>query len=150
MGVRIDPALASELERFGGDTATKCFNCGNCTAVCALSEGDITFPRMQIRYMQLGLKDKLLESTEPWMCYYCGGCSDTCPRQAHPGELMMAARRWLISMYDWTGLSRLMYRHEAWEFGLLAVVALVVLALFTLPAEFGFRLLAQHPEAREP
>jgi hypothetical protein len=62
---------------------------------------------------------------------------------------MMASRRWLISMYDWTGLSRLMYKKEAWEFGMLAIVALVVLALFSLPENFGFRLLARHPEARQ-
>jgi hypothetical protein len=61
---------------------------------------------------------------------------------------MMAGRRWLISMYDWTRISRLMYQHELWEVGFLAVVALIVLALFTLPAGFGFRLLAEHPEAR--
>jgi hypothetical protein len=62
---------------------------------------------------------------------------------------MMAGRRWLISMYDWTGLSRLMYRNERWEVVMLAIVAAAVLALFTLPEQFGFRLLAAHPEARE-
>ena len=38
-----------ELAHFGGETLTKCFNCGNCTAVCALSEGDTVFPRKIIR-----------------------------------------------------------------------------------------------------
>jgi len=52
-------------------------------------------------------------------------------------------------MYDWTGLSRLMYKWPAWEIGLLALVAAVVLGLFTIPENFGFRLLAQHPEARQ-
>jgi hypothetical protein len=97
----------------------------------------------------MGLKGKMLESMDPWLCYYCGDCSDTCPREAEPGKLMMASRRWLISMYDWTGLSRLMYRWPAWEVGLLALVAAVVLGLFTIPENFGFRLLAQHPEARQ-
>jgi hypothetical protein len=40
-----------------------------------------------------------------------------------------------------------MYRKEAWELGMLAVAAAIVLALFTVPANFGFSLLAQHPEA---
>jgi ferredoxin len=147
MSVRVDPGVVSELAIYGGDTITKCFNCGNCTAICSLSKEDTVFPRRYIRYTQLGLKSKMLESVDPWLCYYCGDCSDTCPRDAKPGKLMMASRRWLISMYDWTGLSRLMYMKEVWELGLLAIVALVVLGLFTLPSNFGFQLLARHPEA---
>ncbi len=147
MSVRVDTGVVSELAKYGGDTVTKCFNCGNCTAVCSLSKEDTVFPRRYIRYTQLGLKGKMLESIDPWLCYYCGDCSDTCPRDAKPGKLMMASRRWLISRYDWTGLSRLMYGAGAWELGMLAIVALIVLGLFTLPANFGFQLLAQHPEA---
>lgn len=147
MSVRVDTGVVSELAKYGGDTVTKCFNCGNCTAVCSLSKEDTVFPRRYIRYTQLGLKGKMLESIDPWLCYYCGDCSDTCPRDAKPGKLMMASRRWLISRYDWTGLSRLMYGAGAWELGMLGIVALIVLGLFTLPANFGFQLLAQHPEA---
>jgi heterodisulfide reductase subunit C len=37
---------------------------------------------------------------DPWLCYYCGDCSATCPKAAEPGETMMAARRWLTAQYD--------------------------------------------------
>ena len=83
---RVNPALAAELAEFGGDTLTRCFNCGNCTAVCGLSKGDTVFPRKMIRYLQLGLEDRLIESPEPWLCYYCGTCSETCPREARAGR----------------------------------------------------------------
>jgi ferredoxin len=136
---RVDPALGEDLAAFGGSTLGRCFSCGNCTAVCGLSKGDTVFPRKIIRYLQVGLSDRLLESPEPWLCYYCGTCSDTCPRSAEPGELMMATRRWLVSRYDWTGLSRRMYLSEAWEFGLLAAIALLVLALFLVPGWLGVR-----------
>lgn len=149
MSLRVDPAVTAELSLYGGDTAVKCFNCGNCTAACSLTDQESVFPRRYIRYIQMGLREKMLGSLDPWLCYYCGDCSDTCPREAQPGNLMMASRRWLISMYDWTGLSRLMYRREWTELLMLGIVALVVLALFTLPASFGFQLLAAHPEARE-
>jgi ferredoxin len=150
MSVRVDPGLTEELRGFGGETASRCFNCGNCTAVCSLSGGErgATFPRRFIRYVQLGLPEKMESSVDPWLCYYCGDCSTTCPRDAQPGNLMMASRRWLTSRYDWTGLSRLMYRKPLAELGALAAVAAVVLLLFTLPESFGFRLLASHPEAR--
>ncbi len=149
MSYRVDPRMSAQLGQYGGETAMKCFNCGNCTAACSLTGQDSSIPRRYIRYIQLGLKEKMLGSLDPWMCYYCGDCSDTCPREAEPGKLMMASRRWLISMYDWTGLSRLMYKNERWELIMLGLVALLVLALFTLPSNFGFQLLAQHPEARE-
>jgi ferredoxin len=134
---RVNPSLAAEIAEFGGRTLGRCFSCGNCTAVCGLSKGDTVFPRKIIRYLQVGLSDRLLESPEPWLCYYCGTCSQTCPRDAEPGELMMATRRWLVSRYDWTGLSRRLYLSEAWEFGLLALVALFVLALFLVPGWLG-------------
>lgn len=145
---RVNDGLADELARFGGATLDRCFNCGNCTAVCGLSQSDHAFPRRVIRQLQLGLERRLLESTDPWLCYYCGQCSDTCPRQAEPGELMMATRRWLTSRYDWTGLSRRLYLGARWQVGMLLTVAVFVLALFVVPRDFGFRLLARHPEAQ--
>jgi len=145
---RVDPFITAQLAEYGGDTAVACFNCGNCTAACSLTNQDSVFPRRYIRYIQLGLKETMLGSLDPWLCYYCGDCSDTCPREAQPGKLMMASRRWLISMYDWTGLSRLMYVRESLEAVMLGIFAFFVLGLFLLPQSFGFRLLASHPEAR--
>ncbi len=149
MSVRVDPTIIEEFREFGAGTASRCFNCGNCTAACGLSGQDVNMPRRFIRYVQLGLGERMEASLDPWHCYYCGDCSDTCPRDAQPGNLMMASRRWLTSRYDWTGLSRLMYRYPAAELAALGLVAAVVLLLFALPAQFGFRLLALHPEARQ-
>lgn len=56
------------------------------------------------------MEDNLKSSLKPWLCYYCGECSTNCPRQANPGELMMSLRRWLTSVYDWTGLSGILYK----------------------------------------
>ncbi len=139
----VDPDFQHALKRFGAGSLTECFNCGNCTAVCPLSEGSTPFPRKLIRYSQLGLKGKLLQSPEPWLCFYCGECSKTCPRKANPAETMMSLRRYLTSAYDWTGLSSLMYRSAYWELGILALVSAVIVALFTLPQNFGFGLLSR-------
>jgi ferredoxin len=130
VSIRVDPELRREVAEFGGEDVNACFNCGNCTAVCPLSRDGTVFPRKIIRYLQLGMKDKLLTSPEPWLCYYCGECSETCPRQANPGETMMAVRRYLTSLYDWTGLSKRLYMSQAWEFAMLFVVALIVVGLF--------------------
>ena len=62
---RVNDGLGEELARFGGPTLDRCFNCGNCTAVCGLSDGEHAFPRRVIRHLQLGLEKRLLESTDP-------------------------------------------------------------------------------------
>ena len=136
MSTKIDPELMRDLEHFGLKDAKKCYHCGNCTAACPLSTPDNPFPRKLIRYAQLGLKDEIDRSPEPWLCYYCGDCSAKCPRGADPGEAMMAMRRYLTSRYDWTGFSRRFYTSETFEVVAVLVVALLVgagLVLFHAP-----------------
>jgi quinone-modifying oxidoreductase, subunit QmoC len=126
MSTKVDPYLMKDLEAFGLKDAKKCYNCGNCTAICPLSTPENQFPRKFVRYMQLGQKDKILQSPEPWLCYYCGDCSTKCPRGADPGETMMVARRYLTSLYDWTGFARKFYTSEKFEIMAISVVALLV------------------------
>jgi len=131
MSTRIDPTLKYELQEYGAVEIEKCFNCGNCTAICPLSSDGYTFPRNVIRLVQVGLKDRLAGSLDPWLCYYCGECSETCPKQAEPGETMMALRRWLTSQYDWTGLSHKLYTSKVWMISTLLIGAILVI-LFAL------------------
>lgn len=126
MSNKIDPNLMKDLEHYGLKDAKKCYNCGNCTAICPLSTPENQFPRKFVRYIQLGQKDKILQSPEPWLCYYCGDCSTACPRGADPGETMMVARRYLTSRYDWTGFARRFYTSERFEILAVTVVGLLV------------------------
>jgi Fe-S oxidoreductase len=132
MNHHVDPELYRELAKYGARDMEICMQCGLCSAACPLSSGTNSFPRKIYRYIQLGLKDKLLKSSVPWLCYYCGDCNKDCPRGAEPAETMMAARRWLTAQYDWTGLARRFYLSEAWEIGALAAVALGIIVLFCL------------------
>jgi ferredoxin len=141
--VEPDTELIRDVMEAGGGDLKKCFQCATCASTCSLSPEESTFPRKQMLLAQWGLKNELLKDPAPWLCFYCGECSKSCPRQANPGETMMALRRYLTTQYDWTGLSRLMYRSAVWEIGILALVAAVVVALFTLPQSFGFGLLSR-------
>ena len=135
MTVRIDPMLLKDLKEFGLKDASKCMHCGNCTAVCPLSTPENPFPRKFLKYAQMGFTDKIMESVEPWLCYYCGDCSDSCPRGADPGEAMMVMRRYLTSRYDWTGFSKRFYTSEIFEIVAVAIVAILVgLALWLFHA----------------
>jgi nitrate reductase gamma subunit/ferredoxin len=135
MATRIDTAVLRDMKSYGAFDISACFNCGNCTAVCPLSQDSVAFPRRMIRYAQLGQKSNVIASRELWLCYYCAECSDTCPRQAEPGEFMASARRFAIAGFDPTTIARRLYASSAFAWGLLAAVfaALVVILLAWSP-----------------
>jgi len=140
MTTTADLGLYGEIQKFGATDMTACFSCGNCTAICPLSENDATFPRRMIRYAQVGMKDALLSSKELWSCYHCGECSESCPTDADPGELMAAARRYAIASYDRTGIARNMYLRPM----LGTVFAILLAAFFAL-----FMYTAHGPQSSE-
>ena len=94
----ITPDFADELERFGLDTTLECFNCGTCAAICPLIYQH--FPRKMIRYAQIGARDRILQNAgELWRCLHCGLCTQTCPRGANPGELILGLRRYVVNQW---------------------------------------------------
>ena len=132
MATRLDPQLLKEFKEYGAVGIEKCFNCGNCTAICPLASDEYNFPRGVIRRVQIGQKEYMQEQLDPWLCYYCGDCSETCPKGAEPGETMMAARRWLTGQYDWTGLARKFYTSLTWELGSIVLVGLLVIWIIAM------------------
>jgi quinone-modifying oxidoreductase subunit QmoC len=83
-----------------------------------------------MRALQMGLEGRLRSGLEPWLCYYCGDCSEQCPRGADPGETMMAMRRWLTGQYDFTGIASAFYRSPKFQVAVMVVMALLTGAGF--------------------
>ncbi|NQV02259.1 MAG: 4Fe-4S dicluster domain-containing protein [Bacteroidia bacterium] len=130
---QVDTAFSKELAKYGASDFAACYNCGNCTAVCNLTEKQANFPRMFIRYGVLGLKKDILKSREVWLCYSCGECTKACPRQAGPAPYMAAIRRYAIAGYEPTGLTKLLFKSN--PFAIVFTLVLAVLLgffLFTL------------------
>ncbi len=121
----LDPGLAEEIKSYGTADFSACYSCGNCTAICELTDENAFFPRNLIRYGMLGLKDEIISSEEIWLCYGCGECSETCPREAEPGDYVAALRRYAIAHYEPTGLTRLMFRNPFAYFGITVVIAMI-------------------------
>lgn len=128
MTKRVNPELLREMKAYGAVGAEKCINCGNCTAICSLTQEDDRFPRNVIRMVQLGLNDELLGSKELWLCFNCGDCSETCPQQAEPANLVAAARGYAIAHYSPFGIGKLFYRHSLAG----AVIATLMVLFFGL------------------
>ncbi len=130
MNPLINNEIRDDLLKFGVKEWNDCFHCGNCTAICKLTEEGYLFPRKVIKQVQLGLKQSLSANLDPWLCYYCGECSETCPRDANPAEIMMSLRRYLTSIYDWTGLSKKFYTSHHWELIFVSTIFILVVAAF--------------------
>jgi hypothetical protein len=132
MSYSSDPTLLTEVRRYGKFDVAGCFNCGTCTLSCDLATDFASFPRRSTRHVLMGLRQLLNESLDPWICHDCGDCSVACPRQTQPRDAMVTLRRYLASLYDWTGIASLINRSKAWHIGALSSVAFLVLAMTVL------------------
>jgi quinone-modifying oxidoreductase, subunit QmoC len=81
------------ISRQSGDTLKKCFQCGTCSATCELSPDRAPFPRKEMAWAVWGMKDRLLNDPDVWLCHHCNDCSVRCPRGAAPGDVLAAVRQ---------------------------------------------------------
>ncbi len=133
-----DPELLKEVRKYGKFDTNACLNCGGCTLTCTLSTNErLLSPRLCLQYARTGLRDKLLSTLDPWLCYYCGDCSTSCPREADPGETMMTLRRYFTANYDWTGLAKKLYISKVWKYIAIFLLAGIVFLLWALLPGLG-------------
>ena len=67
------------VKRVEADTRD-CYQCGNCTAGCPAAFTFDYTPNQVMRMLQVGLVDKVLDSTAVQLCVQCLTCTARCPR----------------------------------------------------------------------
>jgi heterodisulfide reductase subunit C len=59
-------------------------------------------PRMLIAMVNAGFKDEVLASNAYWTCAACHACSEACPKEIYPADMMYVLRRYSL----WKGRYR--------------------------------------------
>jgi quinone-modifying oxidoreductase subunit QmoC len=128
--VEPDLDFVRELKGAGGDTLKKCFQCATCSVVCELAPEQKPYPRKEMIYSQWGLKDRLVNSVDIWLCHYCNDCSAHCPRGARPGDTMRAIRAMSFRHFAFPNfMGKVVGEAKYWPIMLAIPVAVLLLGL---------------------
>ncbi len=130
--VLLEPDLdfVREIKGAGGETLKKCFQCATCSVVCALAPDEKPYPRKEMIYAQWGLKDRLVNNVDIWLCHYCNDCSTYCPRGARPGDVLRAIRAISFRHFAFPSfMGKVVGEAKYWPIMLLIPVAVLLLGL---------------------
>jgi heterodisulfide reductase subunit C len=78
-----------------GETAANisaCYQCERCTNSCPVSAYMDVKPHQVIRYVQLGWREDLLQSSTIWVCLSCEMCTTYCPNEVSVAETILHLR----------------------------------------------------------
>ncbi len=96
-----DLRFARDLIEAGAGDLKKCYQSATCSVACRIAPDNNPYPRKEMIWAQWGMKDRLLNDPDVWLCHHCNDCSTQCPRGAYPGDVMKAVRKMLIQQYSW-------------------------------------------------
>jgi quinone-modifying oxidoreductase subunit QmoC len=139
VAVRMDPDLdfIKQINEWGGGDLKTCFQCATCTVVCPLSPDVNPFPRKEMLWAQWGLRSKLVNDPDLWLCHRCNDCSEQCPRGAKTGDVMAALRSYAYQEHSTPRfLGRALNQPLALPL-LLAIPALVIWGVIRLGGSFA-------------
>jgi len=107
----IDPKFKYELSKMhGGEKLLRCFQCGTCTSDCPVARFSDTYrPRTIIHMAQLGLKERVLNSSTLWLCAACFTCTDRCPQ----GVEVASVIRVLRNLAAEKGMAPIVFKEQA-------------------------------------
>ncbi len=88
--------FTSKIEEISGQNIFSCYQCGKCSAGCAFSNLMERTINQTIQLVQLGQKDKVLESNTHWVCASCMTCTVRCPREIDVAAIMEAIREYTL------------------------------------------------------
>ena len=77
----VDPAFLEEVEAGSGVKVSACYQCRKCTNGCPVTFAMDLYPDQVMRYIQLGIREPVLNSSTIWVCASCETCTTRCPNE---------------------------------------------------------------------
>ena len=87
-----NPEFTKNILKTSRTIANMCFQCGTCTGSCPSAPRSSYRIRLFMRRCVLGLEDEALTDPDLWLCTTCYSCTDRCPRDIAPTDVIMAMR----------------------------------------------------------
>lgn len=88
----VDIDFVDLIKKAGGPNVQSCYQCGTCSGSCPAGARTNYLVRDIIRKALLGLKEECVSVTELWYCTTCYACTDRCPQDVKPTDVIKAIR----------------------------------------------------------
>jgi heterodisulfide reductase subunit C len=86
-------SFAKSIINVSGEQINNCYQCKKCTVGCPITFAMDIMPHQIIKYIQLGLEEKILTSKTIWLCAACETCGTRCPNEIKLADMMDALRQ---------------------------------------------------------
>ena len=86
-----NPEFTQKILKTSRTIANMCYQCGTCTGSCPSAPRSSYRIRLFMRRCVLGLENEALTDPDLWL-YTCYSCTDRCPRDIAPTDVIMAMR----------------------------------------------------------
>lgn len=83
-----DYDVTGKIRALSGISPELCYQCRKCTSGCPLTFAMDYYPDQIVRYLLLGLEEKVLSSATVWVCSACETCTTRCPNEIDIAGLM--------------------------------------------------------------
>jgi len=87
----------NEVREKSGQPIELCYQCQKCASGCIATGFADYYPNEIIRLVQLGQKERVLNSSSIWICSSCETCGTRCPNGINTSEVMDALKEMAIA-----------------------------------------------------
>lgn len=95
--IRPSPDLLERTRAMGEASAAACYGCKKCSNGCPLTFAMDLHPYQVVRYVQLGLWQRLKNCRTIWICASCHTCLTRCPNQVDLPRLMDVLKQMVLA-----------------------------------------------------